>query len=170
MKASPTETDAGKHYPNRVELPPEQKAELVALLNQQLANLTDLYTQTKHAHWNVKGPNFYGTHRMFDELAETVEGNVDKVAERLTALGGVALGTVRMAASLTELNEFPPDLAQTQDVIGFMAKQYGHAGNAARAAIDEADELEDAGTADLLTDVVRDLDEALYFLDAHLQK
>ena len=168
MKADTT--DADKQYPSRVELPREQKGELIALLNQQLANLTDLYTQTKHSHWNVKGPNFYGTHKMFDALAETVEENIDKVAERLTALGGVAHGTVRMAASATELDDFPPDLAQTLDVIGFMAKQYSQAGNSARTAIDEADELEDAGTADLLTDVVRDLDEALYFLDSHLQK
>ncbi len=168
MKSS--RTDADKQYVSRVELPPEQKAELVALLNQQLANLMDLYSQTKHSHWNVKGPNFYGTHKMFDALAETVEAHVDKVAERLTALGGVAHGSVRMAASGTELAEFPLDLSQTLDVIGFMAKQYSQAGNSARTAIDEADELEDAGTADMLTDVVRELDEALYFLDAHLQK
>ena len=161
---------AGKQYPNRIDLPTEQKTELIALLNQQLANLTDLFTQTKHAHWNVKGPNFYGLHKLFDDLAEIVEGNVDTVAERITALGGTALGTVRMAAEDTELEEFSLETTASLDVVEHLAKQYGLTGNRLRDAIDEAGELGDDATADLLTGVVEDLDKGLYFLDSHLQK
>ena len=159
-----------KRYKSRVDLSGEQKTELIALLNQQLANLFDLQSQTKHAHWNVKGPNFYGTHKLFDDLHEIVEKDVDTVAERLTALGGVAHGTVRMSGSASELEEFPLGTTQTLDVIAVMAEHYSDCGNRVRDAIDAADDLEDVGTADLLTDVVRDLDKALYFLEAHLQK
>ena len=167
---SNTTRDADKQFPNRIDLPADQKADLVALLNQQLANLTDLFSQTKHAHWNVKGPNFYGLHRLFDDLAEIVEGHVDTVAERLTALGGVARGTVRMAADGSELDEFPLELTASLEVVDHMAKQYARAGNVMRDAVAEAGDADDDATADLLTGVVEDLDKGLYFLDAHLQK
>ena len=56
-------------------------------MNQHLADTFDLMSQTKFAHWNVKGPNFIALHKLFDELAETLEGHVDEIAERATALG-----------------------------------------------------------------------------------
>ena len=40
----------------------------VALLNQALADLGDLYSQTKQAHWNVRGKNFYSHHLLFDSV------------------------------------------------------------------------------------------------------
>lgn len=164
-------TDAnGKQYPTRIDLLPEQKTDLITLLNQQLANTLDLQSQTKHAHWNVKGSNFYGLHKLFDDLSEMVEKDVDLIAERLTALGGVAQGTVRMAASASDLDEFPGDLTASLDVVDHMGKVFGQAANSARDGIERADDLEDAVTSDLLTDVARDLDRAVYFIDSHLQK
>ncbi len=160
--------ETGKQYPSPVDVP--DKHELIALLNQQLANTFDLLSQTKHAHWNVKGSNFYGLHRLFDDLYEIVEGDVDTIAERLTALGGVAHGTARMAAGATELEEFPADLTASMEVVRHMSQIYAQCANSVREGIDKTDELNDKGTSDMLTDVVRDLDKAIYFLDSHLQK
>ena len=50
------------NFPTRNDLPAEARTKLVALLNQQLADSIDLYSQTKHAHWNVKGPTFIALH------------------------------------------------------------------------------------------------------------
>lgn len=69
------------------------------VLNQQLADASDLLSQVKQAHWNVKGPAFWQLHRLFDEVAEQADGWIDELAERITALGGYARGTVRMAAA-----------------------------------------------------------------------
>ena len=41
---------AAKQFPTRNDLPPEARARVIDLLDQNLADLTDLYTQTKHAH------------------------------------------------------------------------------------------------------------------------
>jgi starvation-inducible DNA-binding protein len=43
-------------------------------------------------------------------------------------------------------------------------------GKAVRAAIDDADKLGDADTADLFTGISRDVDKYLWFLEAHLQE
>jgi starvation-inducible DNA-binding protein len=77
------------------------------LLNQRLADAVDLQTQMKQAHWNVKGPNFIGLHKLFDEINDEVEEYVDMIAERIVQLGGIAEGTARCAASRRGLDEYP---------------------------------------------------------------
>src|SRR6476646_3120699 len=79
-------------FPTRNDIPADNRTKLVSILNQHLADTVDLMSQTKFAHWNVKGPNFYQLHLLFDELAEKLEQHVDEIAERATALGGVAMG------------------------------------------------------------------------------
>lgn len=149
-------------------LPLEVRQKSIELLNQTLADLTDLHSQTKQAHWNVKGLNFMALHELFDDLAATVIGHVDTVAERATALGGIVNGTVRMAASASELPEFPA-ITEGRAVVAALSERYAIAGAAIRAAIDTATEAGDMGTADVFTEVSRDLDKQLWFLEAHLQ-
>jgi len=103
-----------KTFTTRIDLAPETRAQMIALLNQQLADTFDLFSQTKQAHWNVKGAQFYQLHELFDKLAEEVEGFVDLIAERATALGGTAMGTVRMAAGASRLPEYPVDTVDSR--------------------------------------------------------
>ena len=141
----------------------------VDLLNQQLADTFDLYSQTKQAHWNVKGTDFYQLHLLFDSLAGGVLEFVDTIAERATSLGGVALGTARMAADNSSLKEYPVDAVDGRSHLEAVAARFAAVANSTRAAIDTADEAGDADTADLLTGVSRGLDKALWFLEAHIQ-
>ena len=76
------------------DLPERVRAEIVALLNQRLADAIDLQSQCKHAHWNVKGESFIALHELFDKVNEDVEDYVDLIAERSVQLGGTADGTV----------------------------------------------------------------------------
>ena len=156
-------------YSTRIALPPAARQSLVDLLNTNLATLSDLYSQTKHSHWNVKGPQFWSLHKLFDELAEGVEEHTDEVAERITAIGGIAKGTVRMAASGSKLKEYPEGVHFGMDVVKALADAFGVAANLTRDGIDAADKLGDANTADLFTQISRDLDQSLYFLESHLQ-
>jgi starvation-inducible DNA-binding protein len=147
---------------------PQSAPDRVAgLLNRFLATLIDLYTQTKFAHWNVKGSNFIGLHKLFDELAEGVEGLIDEVAERVTALGGVAYGTARAAAASSELDDFPSGVHRSAEVVAALADRYGQTAEICRKGTSETMDRGDAGTTDLLTQAGRKLDLYLYFLDAH---
>ena len=102
-----TRTNITRINPTRNDMPAELRQKAITVLNQQLADTLDLYSQTKQAHWNVKGANFIAVHEFFDDLAESVEEFIDNIAERATALGGFALGTTRMAAATTRLAEYP---------------------------------------------------------------
>jgi starvation-inducible DNA-binding protein len=162
---------AAKSHATRtsIDIPAESRDKLIALLNQQLADTFDLMSQTKEAHWNVKGPNFYQLHELFDELATSLLGHVDLIAERATALGGLATGTVRMSASATRLDEYPLGVTQDMEVVECLVERFAKVAASTREAIEQADELDDADTADLFTQVSRDLDKHLWFLEAHLQ-
>src|ERR1700760_4432797 len=85
-------------YETENDIPKNTRASLNELINQRLADALDLQAQMKQAHWNVKGPHFIGLHELFDKIAEDVEGYVDLIAERAVQLGGIAEGTVRVAA------------------------------------------------------------------------
>lgn len=158
-----------KTFATRIDLSPEVRKQMIALLNQQLADTFDLYSQTKHAHWNVKGAQFYPLHELFDKLAAELEGYVDMIAERATALGGLALGTVRLSAANSRLAEYPPEVTGSLAAVEALAERYATLAASTRSAIGVADPS-DADTADLLTEVSRGLDKDLWFLEAHLQE
>jgi starvation-inducible DNA-binding protein len=156
-------------FSTRNDLARETREELVSLLNQHLADTFDLYSQTKQAHWNVKGAQFFQLHELFDKLAVELLAYVDLIAERATALGGLALGTVRMSASNSQLPECELEITDSLPIVESVAERYAALAASTRHAIEAAEDQSDADTADLFTEVSRGLDKALWFLEAHLQ-
>ena len=157
-----------KLYPTRIDLPEDIRVKEVEILNQTLAATLDLKTQTKQAHWNVKGMDFYQLHELFDEMATELEEYVDLVAERVTALGGVALGTARIAAADSILPEYAIDAVTGAEHVTALADRFGIYAKHLREAISATEELSDADTADLYTEISRTIDKRLWFLEAHL--
>ena len=152
----------------RIDIRGRTRDSMVRLLNQQLVDTVDLYTQVKQAHWNVKGPHFIALHELFDKLAEDLESPVDDIAERVTALGGVARGTARLAARESRLADLPGDGFDGLKIVALLADRYAALATTTRAAIEFAAGAGDADTSDLFTGVSRGLDKALWFLEAHL--
>jgi len=145
------------------------REKMIDLLNQQLADTLDLYSQTKQAHWNVKGPNFYQLHLLFDEHAAHAVAWVDLIAERAVMLGGYATGTVRMSAGNSALEEFPTDITDGMEHVQALVDRWSTYAASTREAIENAEKAGDADTADLFTEISRQVDMDLWFLEAHLQ-
>lgn len=156
-------------YPTRIDLATDTRIQVSSILNHALASTLDLKTQVKQAHWNVKGMDFYQLHELFDEMASELEEFVDMIAERVTALGGLAMGTARIAANESILPEYPLDILEGKAHVVALADRYAPYAKLVRDAIDQTDELGDADTADLFTEVSRAIDKRLWFLEAHLQ-
>jgi len=159
-----------RRFATQVDLPPEKRERLVEMLNQHLADTFDLMSQTKQAHWNVKGKDFYQLHLLFDEIAEEMAGFVDLIAERATSLGGYATGTVRMAADNSALPEYPVEVTEGMDHVRALVERFGLYANRIRAAIDASGGAGDQPTADLYTEISRAVDKRLWFLEAHIQR
>ena len=155
-------------FKTQVDIEQENRVQVIDILNQTLADIFDLYSQSKQAHWNVKGENFYQFHLLFDQVAEMIFPYVDTVAERVMMLGGVAKGTARMSADNTRLEEFP-QVHDGMACVEALVQRYGSLANNCREGIDQTEKLEDMASSDLMIEIVRVLDKALWFLEAHTQ-
>ena len=157
-------------YETRNDLQESLRKSIVQLLNDRLAEAIDLQLQAKHAHWNVKGPNFVGLHDLFDRVADAAREYVDLIAERGVALGGVAEGTVQTVSRRSKLPEYAAKSGDWTAHVEAMQTALAIFGGNARHAIDEATDLKDADTADLFTEVSRGIDKLLWMVEAHVQK
>lgn len=153
----------------KIDISKDTREKLIALLNARLADASDLKSQTKQAHWNVKGMSFIALHELFDQIAVAVEGHVDLIAERITTLGGTAMGTVRLAAQNSSLSEYPHEITEGAAHVDALSTALADFGKVVRKGIDEAADLGDQDTADIFTEISRDIDKHLWFVEAHIQ-
>ena len=156
-------------HQTRIDIPEGARGKLVDLLNRQLADTTDLFTQVKYAHWNVKGSDFIQLHLLFDDIATNLLGFSDLIAERATALGGTAHGTARQAVAASTLPEYPQDAVDGMAAVRALSDRVAAYAASTRRAMGESDDLGDTSTNDLFTEVSRQVDKDLWFLEAHLQ-
>jgi starvation-inducible DNA-binding protein len=157
-------------YDTRNDLPEDVRSQVIDLLNRRLADAVDLETQTKQAHWNVKGPSFIALHQLFDEIHEAVDGYADLLAERVVQLGGVALGTARVAAAQSELTDYPLAPLDGTTHVTVLAGALAEFAARIRQASDEAGELGDQDASDICTEISRGVDKWLWFVEAHAQR
>ncbi len=85
----------------------QARATSVEHLNQLLADTISLRDMYKKHHWQVSGPTFYSLHLLFDKHAAEQTELVDKLAERIQTLGGIALAMAGDVAEMTRI-EKPP--------------------------------------------------------------
>ena len=145
------------------------RAQVIDLLDRRLADAIDLSGQIKQAHWNVKGAQFSPLHLLFDAVHASVEGYVDLIAERVVQMGGVAHGTVRMAAQRSELKEYPLDAVDGAEHVVALSAALAQFGMRIRRAIDESSAWGDQGSADICTEISRGIDKWLWMVEAHGQ-
>src|SRR5262245_16332259 len=155
-------------FKTKNDLPETTRVKMIELLNARLADCIDLQTQTKQAHWNVKGPSFIALHELFDKVNEDVEEYVDLLAERIVQLGGYADGGVRTAARHSKLAEYPRAVGG-RDHADALSSALSAFGKSVRAAIEAVDTAGDKDTADLFTEISRGVDKWLWFVESHLQ-
>ena len=153
----------------KIDIKKGTREKVIEILNQRLADASDLKSQAKQAHWNVKGMNFIALHELFDQVATELDPHVDDIAERITTLGGVALGTIRVAAQNSSLSEYPLEISEGAAHVDALSNALADFGKKVRADIDATDELGDKDTADLFTGISRGIDKLLWFVEAHLQ-
>ena len=154
-------------FPTRVALPETARMKMVEMLNERLADFLDLERQSKQAHWNVKGHHFHALHELFDQTAALAVKWADDIAERAVQLGGVAEGTVQVVEERTQLAPAPLSAEDSEAWITVVSEALACCSNAARANIEDPEEVDDAVTTDLLTRIVGEADKQLWFVEAH---
>ena len=169
QQAGATAGPVGQQFSTRSYLPEGVRTTSIGLLNRCLADLVTVTMQLKHAHWNVKGRQFYQLHALFEDMVETLGPHVDAVAERASALGGQALGTPQDVVRTSRIPQLPREAVDGPALLDDVTYRLSLLDANIHRAIETATRQEDLDTADLLNEVSRDVSEALWFVEAHLQ-
>ena len=159
---------ASTMYDTKTDLAADLRVRVNELLARRLADGIDLMLQSKHAHWNVKGPSFIALHELFDKVYDGLAEYVDLVAERIVQLGGRADGIAASVVERSSLPPYPRGATDGMDHVLGLSTGLAAFGKAARNDVDDLAGWGDAGSADLMTEVSRGIDKYLWLVEAHV--
>lgn len=133
---------------------------LIGQLRELVTAETRLAIATREAHWNVKGPAFYSLHEMFGTQYTTLDGFIDEIAERVRQLGYYVSGSPLMGASEITSN--------ADELLTELSIKHEKTVTLLRKAIQEAQNRQDEGTADLLTGIMEQHDKMKWMINASI--
>jgi starvation-inducible DNA-binding protein len=147
----------------------EARAQSVEALNQVLCDTMALRDLYKKHHWQASGPTFYQMHLLFDKHYDEQVELVDKIAERVQSLGGIAVAMAHDVAEMTKLERAPRGREELPVQISRLLEAHEVILSETHRMAQEADECGDDGTNDLLvSDVIRTNEMQVWFLSEHL--
>ncbi|MDY6938466.1 MAG: Dps family protein [Cyanobacteriota bacterium] len=148
----------------------EQREGVVALLNQDLADLYLLLIKTKKYHWDVVGPQFRTLHTLWQEHYEALTESIDAIAERVRMLGKYPVGTAEGFLKLTSLKEHPNDLPSANQMVERLVEDHEQVIRNLRSHIDACSEdFHDEGTSDFLTGLMEQHEEMAWMLRSFIE-
>jgi starvation-inducible DNA-binding protein len=140
----------------------------IALLSTILADEVTLYTKTRKFHWNVCGESFMELHKLFEAQYSELEETIDAVAERISKLGGKAIGTMKEFTQLTRLKESPGKFPAQKEMITELLSDHESIIVLLRKDIEASTKNKDAGTADFLTGLMEEHETTAWKLRRYL--
>ncbi len=157
-----------KQSPNLNPLEQPVKKNSGELLLNLVADASVLYGHVKTAHWNLRGKNFLGIHRLLDEVAASLLKGIDEIAERARQLGMSVDGNLGALAKKSTMKAFPTGILDSETVGQELGSSLATVIKSMHEGIEKSDEGGDAITADLLTRISGELEVQLWLLESHL--
>ena len=136
-------------------------------LNKLVANLTVLYTKLHSFHWYVKGRNFYTLHEVFENYYNYTTESLDEVAERLLAIGGRPVSTLKGALELATIEE-ATEKETTSEMVAAVFHDFELLKTDLSKLMELSEEEGDQGTSDFALGVKTQLEKNIWMLKAYL--
>lgn len=141
--------------------------EVIEVLNKQVAEWTVLYTKLHNYHWYVKGPNFFSLHEKFEELYNEASVYIDDLAERILAIEGNPIATLKEALEWSVIDEAEKNLTANQ-MVEQLSKDFTTVIAQLEEGIQLAEKLDDDMTGDMLLSMVTSLEKHNWMLKSFL--
>ena len=150
-------------------IPPKNLDAIKDILTNILADAHVLYIKSRKFHWNVSGNSFMELHKLFEDHYNKLEAAIDEIAERINKLGFKTPGTMEEFLKVASLKEAPGKYPEQTDMLKELLKDHESVIIVLRKGIDDCqDEYKDAGTADFLTDLIREHETMAWTLRRYL--
>ncbi len=138
-------------------------------LNQILCDTQILYALYKKHHWLMRGATFYQLHLLLDKHAGKLVKLIDKVAERIQSLGGIAAGDPRLVAEITRVPRPPNGCEEVPAMLSRLLEAHEMILVDAHDAAARTQKMGDDGTNDIIvSEVIRTHELQCWFLAEHL--
>ena len=139
--------------------------DMTAVLNRQIANWNILYTKLHRFHWFVKGPQFFTLHSKFEQLYEEAATYIDELAERVLAIGGRPLATMREYLAEASVKEAEGDHTGTE-MAAMIVKDFETVISELKSGLKTARQAQDEPTSDILIGMQKSLEKHVWMLKA----
>src|SRR5262249_29201329 len=124
----------------------------------------------RNAHWNVTGPHFHALHKLFEAQYESLEDEMDEIAERMRALDVRTPATLTEFLKETRLEESPGKYPPAHGWVRALLADHETIIRQLREDVKTAnDQFDDAGTTDFLTSLMEEHEKTAWMLRATLQ-
>ena len=143
--------------------------ELADSLSMLLSDTYVLYLKTQNFHWNVRGARFPVLHQLFETQYVEIAAAVDKMAERIRALGYLAPASFEEFKSLASIEEGDSKL-QADEMVKRLMLDHEHMAQSFRAMFSKAERDHDIATADLFTQRMAIHEKFAWMLRATLEE
>lgn len=143
--------------------------DLTGVLNKQIANWNILYVKLHNYHWFVKGGQFFTLHTKFEELYDEAALHIDELAERVLAIKGKPLATMKEYLSTSSIQEAKGGEdanAMVAEIVSDFQKLIGELKDGMKAA----EEADDETTGDMLLAIHTGLEKHVWMLSSFLGK
>ena len=159
-----------RDLPNRSDSHSNRAGEkLVELLNKQLADTIDLRSQIRQADFNMSSPYAQELRVLFDGLVHDLQSIADLIARSIRDLGGLATGTVRLAARETKLAPYPLDALDAKDHLKALLSSHSRYALDTRQNLETVREIGHSEIPALFVIVLTSIESNLWFLEAYLE-
>ena len=138
---------------------------IVAGLQQLLADFQVHYTNLRGFHWEIKGRGFFVLHEKFESLYDDAAAKIDEIAERILTLGGTPENKFSEYLKVARVPEVS-GVSRSSEAVENVLATYKHFIAEERKLIDLANEANDAVTADLLTGYLKEQEKLVWMLVA----
>jgi len=133
------------------------------VLNQRIADFAVLYFKLHRFHWFVEGTGFYSLHSLYEELYDEATAKLDEFAERLLAIGGSPVATLKGYLEITALSE-AGDERDGVAIANTLIADYNTIIEGLKTGIDIAENADDPSTADMFIATITDIQKHLWML------
>lgn len=134
-----------------------------------LADTYLLYIKTQNFHWNVKGPFFPQLHQLFDTQYNELADAIDVIAERIRALEAQTPASFSEFQKLSSLKEEIGCQNLSSDaMVKKLTKDHDTISQQLLLIFEKAEQANDQGTIDLLTERLRAHEKAAWMLRSSL--
>ena len=148
----------------------ENRAAVVKMLNQLLADQHVLYIKLRNYHWNVEGMYFQQLHALFEEQYNEIAVQIDDTAERIRSLGHYSPGSMKAFMELSRLQESDNLSGDHRLMLQNILADHEMIIQVLRQDVDASmDEYHDAGTSDFLTALMEAHEKMAWMIRAHLK-